>query len=139
MCPGESDGAPTGPFAVFAGTQMLRLDAVPADAGPARHYYVTPFVTDGERLYVFEEPGDRSDALEELLLGSRVSVSSRSTGETVVVGVGRRPTAAQQAWARDACAARFHYDQALQDMAQLGSVVAVCPAAVCSAAACSAA
>ena len=104
---------------------MLRLDVEhPTDA---RTYYVTPFVTDGGRLYVFDEPGHRSDALEELLLGHSVETSSKATGDLRVSDTGRRPTVVEEAWARDACAARFFYDQALQDIAQLGTVVALGP------------
>ena len=104
---------------------MLRLDATTPSGD--RTYYVTPFVTDGELLYVFDEPGDRSDALEELLLGNRAEVSSSATGSLRVAAVGRRAVPHEEAWARDACSARFFYDQALQDLAQLGGLVALCP------------
>ena len=113
------------PFAAFEGVLMLRLDATTPSGD--RTYYVTPFVTDGELLYVFDEPGDRSDALEELLLGNRAEVSSSATGSLRVAAVGRRAVPHEEAWARDACSARFFYDQALQDLAQLGGLVALCP------------
>ena len=105
---------------------MLRLDTE-TPVGD-RTYYVTPFVTDGGRLFVFDEPGDRSDALEELLVGNRTAVSSASTGELSIGTVGRYPTPDEEAWARDACSARFFYDQALQDLAQLGGLVTLHPA-----------
>ena len=104
---------------------MLRLD-VDAEGGPAT-YYVTPFVTDGSRMYVFDEPGERSDALDALLLGNRTVVSSRSTGELKVDDIGRRATDREELWARDACSAKFFYDQALQDTAQLGTLVVLGP------------
>ena len=56
-------------------------DSTPKRLRGDRTYYVTPFVTDGGRLFVFDEPGDRSDALEELLVGNRTTISSASTGE----------------------------------------------------------
>lgn len=105
---------------------MLRLDIDRPD-GP-RTYYVTPFVTDGERLFMFDEPGDRSDAFDELLLGHEVAVSSHPTGQLTVSDVARRATAVEESWARDACTARFFYDQAIQDTAQLGTVVVLGPA-----------
>ena len=105
---------------------MLRLDARTPTGD--RTYYVTPFVTDGDRLYVFDEPGDRSDALEELLIGNRTNITSAATGSLRVGAVGQRPTPAEQIWARDACSARFFYDQALQDLAQLGGLVTLHPA-----------
>ncbi len=115
-----------GPFARFEGVLMLRLDARTPTGD--RTYYVTPFVTDGERLYVFDEPGDRSDALEELLIGNRTDITSAATGSLRVDAVGQRPTRAEETWARDACSARFFYDQALQDLAQLGGLVTLHPA-----------
>ena len=114
------------PFASFDGVLMLRLDT-DTPAGE-QTYYVTPFVTDGGRLFVFDEPGDRSDALEELLVGNRTAISSNATGALRVRAVGELPTPAEEAWARDACAARFFYDQALQDLAQLGGLVTLHPA-----------
>ena len=121
-----NDEAGNGPFAPFDGVLMLRLDT--ESSGGDRTYYVTPFVTDGDRLFVFDEPGDRSDALEELLVGNRTAISSASTGELSVGAVGSYPTPAEEAWARDACSARFFYDQALQDLAQLGGLVTLHPA-----------
>ena len=121
-----NDEAGNGPFAAFDGVLMLRLDT--ESSGGDRTYYVTPFVTDGDRLFVFDEPGDRSDALEELLVGNRTAISSASTGELSVGAVGSYPTPAEEAWARDACSARFFYDQALQDLAQLGGLVTLHPA-----------
>lgn len=123
---------------------MLRLDAGP-DAGPdvgaarsadgaadgaaepdgvSRTYYVTPFVTNGDVLFVFEEPGERSEMLEELLVSKTVTITSEATPGVQLRSVGRRPDAHEQAWARDACTARFCYDQALHDTAQLGTIVA---------------
>ncbi len=122
----DAGDAPSAPFAPFDGVLMLRLDTE-TPAGD-RTYYVTPFVTDGGRLFVFDEPGDRSDALEELLVGNRTTISSAPTGELSIGAVGRYPTSAEEAWARDACSARFFYDQALQDLAQLGGLVTLHPA-----------
>ena len=124
--PAVNDEAGNGPFAPFEGVLMLRLDT--ESSGGDRTYYVTPFVTDGDRLFVFDEPGDRSDALEELLVGNRTAISSASTGELSVGAVGSYPTPEEEAWARDACSARFFYDQALQDLAQLGGLVTLHPA-----------
>ena len=112
-------------YSAFERVLMLRLD-VDAEDGPTT-YYVTPFVTDGARMYVFDEPGERSDALDALLLGNRAVVSSRSTGELRIENVGRRATDREELWARDACSARFFYDQALQDTAQLGTLVVFGP------------
>ena len=123
---GDALVAPIAPFAPFDGVLMLRLDTE-TPAGE-QTYYVTPFVTDGGRLFVFDEPGDRSDALEELLVGNRTAVSSNATGALRVGAVGELPTPAEEAWARDACSARFFYDQALQDLAQLGGLVTLHPA-----------
>ena len=114
------------PFAPFDGVLMLRLDTE-TPAGD-RTYYVTPFVTDGGRMFVFDEPGDRSDALEVLLIGNRTAISSATTGDLSIGAIGRHPTPAEEAWARDACSARFFYDQALQDLAQLGGIVTLHPA-----------
>ena len=113
------------PYRPFEGVLMLRLD-ITAPRGDTT-YYVTPFVTDGARLYVFDEPGDRSEALEAMLLGNRVEITSKSTEELRVVDTGRPATATEEVWARDACSARFFYDQALQDTAQLGSIVVFGP------------
>ena len=123
---GEASDAPFAPFGPFDGVLMLRLDTE-TPVGE-QTYYVTPFVTDGSRLFVFDEPGDRSDALEELLVGNRTAVSSTATGALRVGAVGRYPTPDEEAWARDACSARFFYDQALQDLAQLGGLVTLRPA-----------
>jgi hypothetical protein len=109
----------------FDGALMLRLDVTTPDG--AATYYVTPFVTDGARLFLFDEPGERSDALDALLLGNPVEVSCRSTGELSVSDTGRRPSPDEERWARDACSARFFYDQALQDIALLGTVVVLGP------------
>ena len=123
---GDAGDAVSAPFARFEGVLMLRLDT--ETPGGDRTYYVTPFVTDGDRLFVFDEPGDRSDALEELLVGNRTTISSAATGELSVGAVGRYPTSEEEAWARDACSARFFYDQALQDLAQLGGLVTLASA-----------
>ena len=104
---------------------MLRLD-VEAPSGETT-YYITPFVTDGARLYVFDEPGERSEALDALLLDNRATITSRTTGDLALAGVGRRATTGEERWARDACSARFFYDQALQDTAQLGALVVFGP------------
>ena len=125
----ETDDTPSAafaPFAPFDGVLMLRLDTETPSG--ARTYYVTPFVTDGDRLFVFDEPGDRSDALEELLVGNRTAVSSTATGTLRVGAIGDLPSPSEEAWARDACSARFFYDQALQDLAQLGGLVTLRPA-----------
>lgn len=122
---GDAPVAPVAPFAPFEGVLMLRLDTE-TPAGE-QTYYVTPFVTDGGRLFVFDEPGDRSDALEELLVGNRITVSSTATDALRVGAVGDLPTPVEEAWARDACSARFFYDQALQDLAQLGGLVTLHP------------
>lgn len=122
----ETGDAGDAPFAPFDGVLMLRLDAE-TPAGD-RRYYITPFVTDGGRLFVFDEPGDRSDALEDLLVGNRTTISSAATGDLSIGAMGSYPTPAEEAWARDACSARFCYDQALQDLAQLGGLVALHPA-----------
>ena len=124
--PSEACEAVDAPFAPFDGVLMLRLDTETPTG--ARTCYVTPFVTDGERLFVFDEPGDRSDALEELLVGNRTAISSTATGALGVGAVGELPTSAEETWARDACSARFFYDQALQDLAQLGGLVTLHPA-----------
>jgi len=104
---------------------MLRLDIERPDGDTT--YYVTPFVTDGDRLYLFDEPGERSEAFDELLMGNRITVSSRPTGELAISDTARSATEAEEPWARDACSARFFYDQALQDTAQLGSLVVLGP------------
>ena len=122
---GDAGGASFAHFAPYDGVLMLRLDTQTPTGD--RTYYVTPFVTDGNRLFVFDEPGDRSDALEELLIGNRTTISSASTGELSISAVGRYPTSDEEAWARDACSARFFYDQALQDLAQLGGLVTLTP------------
>jgi hypothetical protein len=99
----------TEPFTPFTDVLMLRLDiGDPTD----RTYYVTPFVSDGTFLYIFDEP---------------IAVTSRATEDLVVHARCRRPSAVEEKWARDACSARFFYDQALQDLAQLGSIVVAEP------------
>lgn len=117
--------AETDLYQPFDGVLMLRLDITTPQGDTT--YYVTPFVTDGRRLYVFDEPGDRSEALEAMLLGNPVVITSKATAELRLADTGRRPTTAEEVWARDACSARFFYDQALQDTAQLGSVVVFGP------------
>lgn len=104
---------------------MLRLDVEHPDGETT--YYVTPFVTDGERLYAFDEPGERSEAFDALLLGNRATISSRPTGSHAVTDTGRSAIASEDSWARDACSAKFFYDQALQDTAQLGALVVFGP------------
>ena len=84
---------------------------------------MTPFVTDGQRLYVFDEPGHDPEAFTKMLLEQNVEVSSRSTGELRVHATGRLPLETEEQWARLACTTKFLYDQALQDLAQLGPLV----------------
>ncbi len=112
-------------FSPFKNVLMLRLDIAANGDNPARVHYITPFVTDGQKLYIFEEPGDRSIELDDMLLNRAVEISSVTTGDLAIAGEGQRANAAEEAWARDACSARFHYDQALQDLAQLGTVIAI--------------
>ena len=100
---------------------MLRFDISGSEGD--RTHYMTPFVTDGRRLYVFDEPGHNPEAFTKMLLGQSVEISSRSTGELRVRAAGRLPLEAEEQWARSACTAKFLYDQALQDLAQLGPLV----------------
>ncbi len=112
-------------FSPFENVSMLRLDIAAGAGKSSRVHYITPFVTDGDKLYIFEEPGERADELDAMLLNHSADVSSEDTGDLVVTGLGQRASVPEEAWARDACSARFHYDQALQDLAQLGTVIAI--------------
>ena len=100
---------------------MLQFDIRGSEG--TRTHYITPFVTDGQRLYVFDEPSHDADAFTKMLLEQTVEISSRSTGDLRVVATGRLPREAEEHWARSACTAKFLYDQALQDLAQLGPLV----------------
>ena len=109
------------PFAPFEDSLMLRFDI----SGPEgnRTHYITPFVTDGQRLYVFDEPSHDPEAFMKMLVEQNVEVSSRASGGLRVRASGRLPLDAEEQWARLACTTKFLYDQALQDLAQLGPLV----------------
>ena len=109
------------PFKVFEDSLMLRFD-ISGSQGELTHY-ITPFVTDGSNLYVFDEPSHDPDKFIKMLLDQDVLVSSRLTGDLRVHGKGRLPTRNEEDWARHACTEKFLYDQALQDLALLGPVV----------------
>ncbi len=109
------------PFKVFEDSLMLRFD-ISGSQGELTHY-ITPFVTDGSNLYVFDEPSHDPDKFIKMLLDQDVLVSSRLTGDLRVHGKGRLPTRNEEDWARPACTEKFLYDQALQDLALLGPVV----------------
>ena len=109
------------PFKVFEDSLMLRFD-ISGSQGELTHY-ITPFVTDGSKLYVFDEPSHNPDKFIRMLLDQDVLVSSRLTGDLRVHGKGRLPTRNEEDWARHACTEKFLYDQALQDLALLGPVV----------------
>ena len=98
---------------------MLRFDISGSEGD--RTHYMTPFVTDGRRLYVFDEPSHNPEAFTKMLLGQSVEISSRSSGELRVRAIGRLPLEAEEQRARSACT--VIYDQALQDLAQLGPLV----------------
>jgi hypothetical protein len=100
---------------------MLRFDISGSEGN--RTHYITPFVTDGQRLYVFDEPSHDPEAFMKMLVEQNVEVSSRATGELRVRSSGRLPLDAEEQWARLACTTKFLYDQALQDLAQLGPLV----------------
>jgi hypothetical protein len=100
---------------------MLRFDISGSEGN--RTHYITPFVTDGQRLYVFDEPSHDPETFMKMLLEQNVEVSSRATGELRVRASGRLPLNAEEQWARLACTTKFLYDQALQDLAQLGPLV----------------
>ncbi|HIF65217.1 MAG TPA: hypothetical protein EYG17_06305 [Acidimicrobiia bacterium] len=109
------------PFAPFEDSLMLRFDISGSEGN--RTHYITPFVTDGQRLYVFDEPSHDPETFMKMLLEQNVEVSSRATGELRVRASGRLPLDAEEQWARLACTTKFLYDQALQDLAQLGPLV----------------
>lgn len=100
---------------------MLRFDISGSEG--KRTHYITPFVTDGQRLYAFDEPSHDPEAFMKMLVEQNVEVSSRATGELRVRASGRLPLDAEEQWARLACTTKFLYDQALQDLAQLGPLV----------------
>ena len=115
------NGSADAPFKVFEDSLMLRFD-ISGSQGKLTHY-ITPFVTDGLKLYVFDEPSHNPDKFIQMLLDQDVLVSSRLTGNLRVQGRGRLPTRDEEDWARPACTEKFLYDQALQDMALLGPLV----------------
>ena len=115
------NGSADAPFKVFEDSLMLRFD-ISGSQGKLTHY-ITPFVTDGSKLYVFDEPSHNPDKFIRMLLDQDVLVSSRLTGNLRVQGRGRLPTRDEEDWARPACTEKFLYDQALQDLALLGPLV----------------
>ena len=115
------NGSADAPFKVFEDSLMLRFD-ISGSQGNLTHY-ITPFVTDGLKLYVFDEPSHNPDKFIQMLLDQDVLVSSRLTGNLRVQGRGRLPTRDEEDWARPACTEKFLYDQALQDLALLGPLV----------------
>ena len=115
------NGSADAPFKVFEDSLMLRFD-ISGSQGKLTHY-ITPFVTDGLKLYVFDEPSHNPDKFIRMLLDQDVLVSSRLTGNLRVQGKGRLPTRDEEDWARPACTEKFLYDQALQDLALLGPLV----------------
>ncbi|MBA52413.1 MAG: hypothetical protein CL456_09940 [Acidimicrobiaceae bacterium] len=115
------NGSADAPFKVFEDSLMLRFD-ISGSQGKLTHY-ITPFVTDGLKLYVFDEPSHNPDKFIQMLLDQDVLVSSRLTGNLRVQGRGRLPTRDEEDWARPACTEKFLYDQALQDLALLGPLV----------------
>ena len=115
------NGSIDAPFKVFEDSLMLRFD-ISGSQGNLTHY-ITPFVTDGLKLYVFDEPSHNPDKFIRMLLDQDVLVSSRLTGNLRVQGRGRLPTRDEEDWARPACTEKFLYDQALQDLALLGPLV----------------
>ena len=117
------NGSADAPFKVFEDSLMLRFD-ISGSQGKLTHY-ITPFVTDGLKLYVFDEPSHNPDKFIRMLLDQDVLVSSRLTGNLRVQGRGRLPTRDEEDWARPACTEKFLYDQALQDLALLGPLVVV--------------
>ena len=115
------NGSADAPFKVFEDSLMLRFD-ISGSQGKLTHY-ITPFLTDGLKLYVFDEPSHNPDKFIRMLLDQDVLVSSRLTGNLRVQGKGRLPTRDEEDWARPACTEKFLYDQALQDLALLGPLV----------------
>ena len=115
------NGSADAPFKVFEDSLMLRFD-ISGSQGKLTHY-ITPFGTDGLKLYVFDEPSHNPDKFIRMLLDQDVLVSSRLTGNLRVQGRGRLPTRDEEDWARPACTEKFLYDQALQDLALLGPLV----------------
>ena len=117
------NGSADAPFKVFEDSLMLRFD-ISGSQGKLTHY-ITPFVTDGLKLYVFDEPSHNPDKFIQMLLDQDVLVSSRLTGNLRVQGRGRLPTRDEEDWARPASTEKFLYAQALQDLALLGPLVVV--------------
>ena len=58
---------------------MLRFD-ISGSEGPRTHY-ITPFVTDGLLLYVFDEPSHNPEAFLRMLLDQEIVVTSQRTGD----------------------------------------------------------
>ncbi|HAE53337.1 MAG TPA: hypothetical protein DCG25_00080 [Acidimicrobiaceae bacterium] len=108
-------------FEAFVDSLMLRFD-ISGSEGPRTHY-ITPFVTDGLLLYVFDEPSHNPEAFLKMLLDQEIVVTSQRTGDLHVSARGRLPTSEEESWARSACTEKFSYDQALQDLALLGPLV----------------
>ena len=102
---------------------MLRFD-ISGTQGQRTHY-ITPFVSDGHLLYVFDEPSHDPAGFLSMLLDQAIQVSSSTTNSLEVAGRGRLPSDSEEIWARAACAEKFLYDQALQDIALLGPLAVV--------------
>ena len=100
---------------------MLRFDISGSEG--ARTHYITPFVTDGFLLYVFDEPSHAPEAFLKMLLNQQIIVTSQLTGDLRVSARGRLPGSEEESWARSTCTEKFSYDQALQDLALLGPLV----------------
>ena len=79
------NGSIDAPFKVFEDSLMLRFD-ISGSQGNLTHY-ITPFVTDGLKLYVFDEPSHNPDKFIRMLLDQDVLVSSRLTGNLRVQGL----------------------------------------------------
>ena len=105
----------------FSDSLMLKLDINGSNGH--RVHYITSFVTDGRRLYIFDEPSHDPDKFELMLLGQSVTVTSKASGDYATTAVGRLPNEAENLWSRNACTQRFYYDQAIQDLAQLGPII----------------
>ena len=108
-------------FKAFEDALMLRFDISGSEG--ARTHYITPFVTDGSLLYVFDEPSHDPEAFLKMLLNQQIIVTSQLTGDLRVSARGRHPGSEEESWARSTCTEKFSYDQALQDLALLGPLV----------------
>lgn len=108
-------------FKAFEDALMLRFDITGSEG--ARTHYITPFVTDGFLLYVFDEPSHDPEAFLKMLIDQQILVTSQLTGDLCVSARGRLPRSEEEIWARSACTEKFSYDQALQDLALLGPLV----------------